>query len=222
MSPRAAWRLESLGFTEVYHYVPGEADWFAFGLPMEGARAEEPRAGQLARQDVPRCGLSEKVGAVRDRVQIAGWDICVVVNEETVVLGLLRERELAADPDATVERVMRSGPATYRPDALVAGVAERLEERDSGGSGHPAGWTTRRLAAPRRCNSGGGRGGEPHPERDCYLGGPSVRRVAHGGPKVSSGDSRAAIALHSRSTERIRRERATTGGQIVEPHYLPR
>ena len=37
MSPRAAARLESLGFRQVYDYVAGEADWFASGLPMEGA-----------------------------------------------------------------------------------------------------------------------------------------------------------------------------------------
>jgi hypothetical protein len=33
MSPRAAWRLEGLGFERVYDYVPGESDWFASGLP---------------------------------------------------------------------------------------------------------------------------------------------------------------------------------------------
>ena len=36
MSPRAAWRLESLGFTKVYDYVPGKTDWLAAGLPREG------------------------------------------------------------------------------------------------------------------------------------------------------------------------------------------
>jgi CBS domain-containing protein len=129
MSPRAAWRLESLGFTKVYDYVPGEADWFASGLPMAGAQAGVPRAGQLARQDVPRCRLAERVGEVRERIQAAGWDVCVVVNDEAIVLGLLRARELATDPNLTAEQVMRSGPATYRPDALVMEVAERLETR---------------------------------------------------------------------------------------------
>ena len=36
MSPRAAWRLEGLGFEKVFDYVPGEADWFASGLPRDG------------------------------------------------------------------------------------------------------------------------------------------------------------------------------------------
>lgn len=129
MSPRAAWRLESLSFTEVYDYVPGEADWFASALPMEGARATEPRVGDVARQDVPRCGLRDRVGAVRQQVEAAGWDICVVVNEHDVVLGLLRARELEASDEMTAEQVMRSGPATYRPDALVADVTKRLHQR---------------------------------------------------------------------------------------------
>jgi CBS domain-containing protein len=96
---------------------------------MEGAQATVPRVGRLAHQDVPRCGLTEKIGAVRDRVEAAGWNICVVVNEEEIVLGLLRERELAADPNLTADQVMRSGPVTYRPDALVADVTERMEAK---------------------------------------------------------------------------------------------
>ena len=42
MSPRAAWRLDSLGFQQVYDYVAGEADWFASGLPREGRDAAIP------------------------------------------------------------------------------------------------------------------------------------------------------------------------------------
>src|SRR5438128_1173912 len=36
MSPRAAARLASLGFTKVYDYVAGKADWGSAGLPLEG------------------------------------------------------------------------------------------------------------------------------------------------------------------------------------------
>jgi hypothetical protein len=39
MSPRAACRLETLGFPEVYDYVAGKADWLAHGLDVEGAGA---------------------------------------------------------------------------------------------------------------------------------------------------------------------------------------
>src|SRR5438309_12115020 len=33
MSPRAAWRLESVGFSEVSDYVAGKNDWMSAGLP---------------------------------------------------------------------------------------------------------------------------------------------------------------------------------------------
>jgi hypothetical protein len=46
MSPRAAWRLESIGFTRVHDYVAGRADWGSFGLPLEGTMG--PRAGAQA------------------------------------------------------------------------------------------------------------------------------------------------------------------------------
>ncbi len=115
MSPRAAWRLASLGFTDVYDYVDGKLDWMAAGLPTEGTNASRPRAGELARQDVPTSGLKERLGEVRDRVRSQGWDAVVVVNEERVVLGLLRSKELDKDPDLTIEEAMRPGPSTFRP-----------------------------------------------------------------------------------------------------------
>src|SRR5918992_4509905 len=104
MSPRAAWRLEGLGFEKVYDYVPGKADWFASGLPREGKLASVPTIGDAAQRDVPTCAPAEKVGAVRDRVRNkVGWDRCVVVSKERVVLGLLRKEELATDPQVSAE-----------------------------------------------------------------------------------------------------------------------
>ncbi len=129
MSPRAAWRLESLGFTEVYHYATGEADWLAWGLPREGRAAQAPTVGEVARRDVPTCGLAERVAEAKVRALAAGFDACVVVNERRVVLGLLRRRELDGDPDAMAERVMRAGPTTYRPNALAREAATRMRER---------------------------------------------------------------------------------------------
>ena len=51
MSPRAACRLELLGFTQVYDYVAGKADWLAHGLPTEGEQAQIPRAKDVLRRD---------------------------------------------------------------------------------------------------------------------------------------------------------------------------
>jgi hypothetical protein len=51
MSPRAACRLELLGFTQVHGYVAGKADWLATGLPTEGEQAQVPRAKDVLRRD---------------------------------------------------------------------------------------------------------------------------------------------------------------------------
>jgi CBS domain-containing protein len=129
MSPRAAWRLEGLGFSKVHDYAPSKVDWFAAGLPMEGGLADVPTVGGMARGDVPTCAPGEKVGEVRGRVREAGWDRCVVVNEERVVLGLLREKELASDPEAIAEEAMRPGPTTVRPDTPAEKMAGRMRKR---------------------------------------------------------------------------------------------
>ena len=88
-----------------------------------------PTIGDATRRDVPTCAPAEKVENARDRVRAAGWGVCVVVNKGRVVLGLLREKELSSDPETTVERVMRSGPTTFRPDVLAGEIAKRMLER---------------------------------------------------------------------------------------------
>jgi hypothetical protein len=98
MSPRAAWRLDGLGFEKVYDYAPGKADWFASGLPREGRLASLPIIGDAARRDVPTCAPAERVESAWDRVRAAGWDACVVVNKDRIVLGLLREKEVLWGP----------------------------------------------------------------------------------------------------------------------------
>jgi predicted transcriptional regulator len=71
----------------------------------------------------------EKIGVVRERVRKMGWDRCVVVNKERVVLGLLREKELSSDPKSPVEEAMRNGPATFRPNEPVGKMAKRMRDR---------------------------------------------------------------------------------------------
>ncbi len=126
MSPRAAWRLESFGFGEVYDYVAGKLDWMAAGLPTEGTNAERPRAGGVAGKDVPTARLDERLGDVRERVHAAGWEAVVVINAERVVFGLLRSKELEKDPDLRIEQAMRPGPSTFRPYVLIKEIAENM------------------------------------------------------------------------------------------------
>lgn len=89
-----------------------------------------PRAGTVARKDVPVAALTERLGDVRERVHAAGWESVVVVNDERVVLGLLRAAELAKDAETRIEDVMRPGPSTYRPHEAIKDVAERMRKRD--------------------------------------------------------------------------------------------
>ena len=128
MSPRAAWRLESLGFTRVFDYMAGKQDWLAAGLPSEGKLAGRPKAADFARPDVPTCGLAERLGEVRERVRAAGWDTCGVVNDERIVLGVLRGKAWERDPSTPAEQAMRSGPSTFRPNVPLEEVVQYLQE----------------------------------------------------------------------------------------------
>jgi predicted transcriptional regulator len=110
--------------------VDGKLDWLAAGLPTKGTNAERPRAGTVARGDVPTCRLDEPVGEVRERVRAAGWDACVAVNDERVVLGLLREAELDRDGSEPIERVMRPGPSTFRPHVPIVEMARFMVAHD--------------------------------------------------------------------------------------------
>lgn len=129
MSARAAARLESLGFFQVFRYTPGKADWAASGLPLAGKQARAPRAGTLARRDAPTCRLTDRLGEVRERVRAAGWNECVVLNDEGVVLGRLRQAALDSDPEAVTEAVMEPGPTTLRPNMPLASLSKWMRER---------------------------------------------------------------------------------------------
>ena len=86
----------------------------------------------MARRDVPTCGLGERVGEVREHMRAAGWDECLVVNGERVVLGRLRGTALEADGDTPVEEVMEAGPTTVRPDERLASLVERMRDKGVG------------------------------------------------------------------------------------------
>jgi CBS domain-containing protein len=131
MSPRAACRLETLGFEHVHDYVPGKADWLAHGLPVEGELADTPTAVKLAHDDVVTCGLDDVVGDVRARLEDSPYGFALVVSTERILLGRLRKsavREAAVQ--ARAEEVMEPGPSTVRADTAASELAERLAKRD--------------------------------------------------------------------------------------------
>ena len=114
----------------MYDYKAGKQDWMGAGLPTEGTNAQRPRLVDVVRRDVPTCSLDERLGDVRHRAVTAGWDGCVVVSQDRIVLGLLRAKELDADPDLPIEQVMRPGPSTYRPFVSVEEMLRTMTERN--------------------------------------------------------------------------------------------
>ena len=116
--------------SEVYDYSAGKLDWLAAGLGTEGSNAQRPRAGDVARGDVPICALDERLGEAARRVRAAGGDACVVVNSERVVFGLLRARELNGDPGLRIEQAMRPEPSTFRPFVSIEEMARFMIDHD--------------------------------------------------------------------------------------------
>ena len=114
----------------MYDYRAGLQDWMGAGLPTEGTNSQRPRLADVVRRDVPTCALGERIGNVRRRAAAAGWDACVVLSEDRVVLGLLRAAELQADPGLLVEQAMRPGPSTYRPFVSVAEMRRTMTDRN--------------------------------------------------------------------------------------------
>ena len=129
MSPRAACRLETLGFEHVHDYVPGEADWLAHNLPVE-RHAELATAGQLARNDVVTCGLDDQIGDVAPRIAASAYGFALVLSRTCVLLGRLRSSALDAPPDTPAEQLMESGPSTVRPDTPADQLAKRLQKKN--------------------------------------------------------------------------------------------
>jgi hypothetical protein len=127
MSPRAACRLETLGFEHVFDYMPGKADWLARGLPREGDKAAAPRAVDFARSDVVTCAPGDPAGPLRVAIEASPYGFALVLDAAGVVLGRLRKSALDAAGGAAAEALMEPGPSTVRADAAPRALRERLE-----------------------------------------------------------------------------------------------
>jgi predicted transcriptional regulator len=90
---------------------------------------------------VATCRPGQRVGDLR-----VEDDLCVVVNDERIVLGDLRGKALKADPSTPVEDIMNPGPSTYRPNVSVTQMAHHLIKTGarkvlvSDADGHLLGW----------------------------------------------------------------------------------
>ncbi|MHB2022589.1 MAG: CBS domain-containing protein [Mycobacteriales bacterium] len=130
MSPRAACRLETLGFTAVYDYTAGKADWLAAALATEGSAVTTLRAGALARASVPTCAPEDTIATVRQRLAASGEDRCVVTSGDGVVLGVLDQTALTGDDNVPVGDAMRAGPPTVRAHEDLHELVGRMHARN--------------------------------------------------------------------------------------------
>ena len=75
---------------------------------------------------MPTARLGDKVSDTARRAKSNGYDVAVVVTDGGVVLGMLDPEALVVSSSASVEEVMRPGPATYRSDMPVHELLEKL------------------------------------------------------------------------------------------------
>lgn len=128
MSARAAWRLEQLGFTDVYDYMVGRTDWESAGLPMDGTDVKGPAIAEATTHDPLTAVVEDTVGSARRRLD--GSTQVVVVNEKGVVVGVMRKESWDHNDEILVGAAMRLGPATVRPGSQLAPLVGRMESKD--------------------------------------------------------------------------------------------
>jgi rhodanese-related sulfurtransferase len=126
MSPRAATRLEQLGF-EVYDYALSKIDWMAHGLPMEGTAAARPTALSFARDDVVTCTLDDRVAELKERIDASPYGFALVLADRVVLGRIRRTRMDDAPEDASAELLMEPGPSTTRPHIDPGELAKQFE-----------------------------------------------------------------------------------------------
>jgi len=119
LSARAAHRLETLGFSDVYDYTASKVAWMAMGLPAEGSRPTSQRAGALADRDVPTTSLDGKIG---DAPRV------VVLGDDRIILGVVRREALDLDAETPIETVLQPAPPSVRPSIPLDELAESMEQ----------------------------------------------------------------------------------------------
>jgi len=130
MSPRAAWRLEGIGLERVYDFVGGKLEWRVEGLPTEGTGPFYLVVGKNVRPPTATCRPDTPAGQIRSELEPGPDSICAVTNDEGIVVGRVRWKDLPADDDARAEEFMQLGPATVRPREELRGLVGRM--RDAG------------------------------------------------------------------------------------------
>lgn len=123
MSPRAAWRLERLGFPRVYDYEAGKMDWLSYGLPHEGSAL---LAGDFVDRSIATCDLDAPLAEAKRRVAEAGAGLCIAVTDGDVVMGIVRGAALEGPDDQRVADAMTFGISTVRPSEDLEALTQRM------------------------------------------------------------------------------------------------
>jgi rhodanese-related sulfurtransferase len=131
LSPRAASRLATLGFTRVHDYAASKVDWLAHGLPVEGTHADRPTAGSLAREDAATSALESSVGEVTSAITASPYGFALVLGPDSVLVGRVRRSALdgLAEGDP-IEPIIEPGPSTIRPHLAAKELRDRFENSD--------------------------------------------------------------------------------------------
>jgi Mg/Co/Ni transporter MgtE len=107
--------------------VGGKSEWRELGLPMEGAGPFRYVAGQVLKPVTATCGPEATAGDIRDLLRSS--PVCVVVNEQGVVQGRVRLKDLPAEDDARAADFMQLGPATVQRREELRGLVQRMQDK---------------------------------------------------------------------------------------------
>jgi hypothetical protein len=79
-------------------------------------------------REFPRCLPGEPLSEARARARIMASDVCPVVNEAGILLGVLGAAHWDTDLERRAEEVMPPGPTTVRPSLSISEAEEMLAE----------------------------------------------------------------------------------------------
>jgi rhodanese-related sulfurtransferase len=126
LSSRAAALLSAYGFADVRDYANSKTAWLGAGLPAEGRTPTQQRAGAIAHRDVVTASFEDTVGQLAARLGEAPF--AVVVDDERVVLGVVRREALGLPPTTPLPEVLQPAPPTVRPSITADELARSMDD----------------------------------------------------------------------------------------------
>jgi len=77
-------------------------------------------------RNIPTCHQNDSAEDIKKRAGQFGFDLCPVVNEEGVLLGVVHQKTWQDDPIAQAATIMDFAPKTIRPSHSVDAAIELL------------------------------------------------------------------------------------------------